>query len=150
MGLNGEAIVNARLSLVLRSSLSELERLNRGFREFADRHNLPPPVRNAVSLALEEVVVNAIAHGCRGRDDQSIAVEVSVDPNEVVVTIEDSGVAFNLLEAPSPDVAAPLDKRKPGGLGIHLTRSLMDGLEYSRICGKNRLVLTKGLAARPG
>jgi serine/threonine-protein kinase RsbW len=127
-----------------------LEPLHRAFRQFADRHELASPVRSAVNLALEEVIVNVIAHGYHGQDDQSIAVEVRVEPDAVVVTIEDSAAAFNPLDVPTPDVTTPLEQRRPGGLGIHLTRKLMDGLHYSRIHGKNRLVLTKGLPARPG
>jgi anti-sigma regulatory factor (Ser/Thr protein kinase) len=142
--------VNDRLYLTLRSRLSELGKLNRAFREFADEHNLSARVRSAVSLALEEVIVNAITHGYRGRHDRSMTLEVRVTPGELVLTIQDASPAFNPLETPAPDLSSPLEERQPGGLGIHLTRKLMDTIHYSRVDGKNCLVLTKRLEAQPG
>ena len=53
---------------------------------------------------------------------------------------------FNSLELPPPDVSVPLEQRRPGGLGIHLARNLLDGLTYSRIGGRNRLELRKDLS----
>ena len=136
------------MSVTLTSSPAGLESLNRVFREFAELHGLSTPVRNALSLAIEEVIVNVITHGYRGQDGQPIAVEIRVDSAKVVMTVEDSAPVFNPLEAPPPDLTTPLEKRRPGGLGVHLTRKVMDGLHYSRIHGKNRLVLTKSLSAR--
>jgi anti-sigma regulatory factor (Ser/Thr protein kinase) len=143
-------LVNNRLSLTLRSTFSELGRLNRAFDAFANHNRLLAPVRQAVTLALEEVIVNVIEHGYGGQEDQLITVEICIEAGEVVVAIEDSAAAFNPLDVPAPDITAPLELRQPGGLGIHLTRKVMDGLKYHRTDGKNRLVLTKGLATRIG
>jgi serine/threonine-protein kinase RsbW len=37
---------------------------------------------------------------------------------------------FDPRAAPAPDVGAPLERREPGGLGLHLVRRLVDTLEY--------------------
>lgn len=57
--------------------------------------------------------------------------------------VEDDGRPFNPLEAPEPDLAAPVEERKVGGLGIHLIRNMMDHLEYRRLQGTNLLVMKK-------
>jgi serine/threonine-protein kinase RsbW len=137
--------VDTRLVLTLRSIPSEVERLNREFGAFADRHDLSAEVRHSVNLALEEIVTNVICHGYKDRDDQWITVEVVLGPDEMTARVEDAAPAFNPLLLPLPDVTAPLEQRQPGGLGIHLSRHLLDGLHYSRVGGKNRLELRKRL-----
>ena len=132
-----------RLFLTLRSTLTEIERLNREFGQFADRHGLAPEVRFNMNLALEEIVTNVICHGYKNRDGESITVGVAVAPGELTAWVEDAAPALNPLQLPPPDVTAPLEQRRPGGLGIHLAKNLLDGLRYSRVDGKNRLELRK-------
>ena len=132
-----------RLFLTLRSTLTEVERLSREFGQFADRHGLALEVRFNVNLALEEIVTNVICHGYENRDGQSITVEVAVAPGELTAWVEDAAPAFNPLQLSPPDVTAPLEQRQPGGIGIYLAKKLLDGLQYSRIDGKNRLELRK-------
>jgi serine/threonine-protein kinase RsbW len=137
--------VEDRLFLTLRSTLTEIERLSREFCQFADRHGLTPEVRHHVNLALEEIVTNVICHGFKNHEGESITVEVAVAPGELTARVEDAAPAFNPLQLAPPDVTGPLEQRRPGGLGIYLAKKLLDGLEYSRIDGKNRLELRKCL-----
>ena len=132
-----------RLVLTLRSTLTVVERLSREFGQFADRHGLAPEVRFKVNLALDEIVTNVICHGYKNRDGQLITVQVAVAPGELTAWVEDAAPAFNPLQLSPPDVTAPLEQRQPGGIGIYLAKKLLDGLQYSRIDGKNRLELRK-------
>jgi serine/threonine-protein kinase RsbW len=63
--------------------------------------------------------------------------------NEIRVEVEDDATPFNPLEVPAPDLDRPLDERLVGGLGIHLVRQVMDGLDYQRLDGKNLVVMKK-------
>ncbi|MFC2047137.1 ATP-binding protein [Chloroflexota bacterium] len=47
------------------------------------------------------------------------------------------------MSLPKPDVEAPLEKRKVGGLGIYLVRILMDEVNYRRDQDRNILTLIK-------
>jgi anti-sigma regulatory factor (Ser/Thr protein kinase) len=127
------------------STLDEVARLGREFGRFAERHGLSAEVRFAVNLALEEIVTNSISHGYGGREDGPIRVEVEVGPSEVTARVEDEAAPFDPLRQPAPDVSAPLEQRRVGGLGIYLSRKLLDGLEYRRAGGKNCLELRKRL-----
>jgi anti-sigma regulatory factor (Ser/Thr protein kinase) len=71
-------------------------------------------------------------------------IEVAVELREdaVEMTIQDEGPAFDPLLLPEPDVTAALDERRPGGLGVHLVRKLMDRVEYRRTEGRNCLIMT--------
>ena len=136
-----------RLTITLLSHRSELERLSELVEEFGARHDLPPKVLFALNLALEEILVNVIAHGYQGSADHQIIVRLALDDGEVRAEVEDDARPFNPLEAPEPDLSKPLEERPIGGLGIHLTRKMMDGLVYRRQGDKNLLVMRKKVVA---
>ena len=60
-----------------------------------------------------------------------------------MITFIDTGVAFNPLEAPEPDISLSADMRKDGGLGIFLARKLVDEMTYERVDGRNILRMKK-------
>ena len=37
---------------------------------------------------------------------------------------------FDVTKAPDVDVTLPIEQRRPGGLGLHLIRRLMDSVDY--------------------
>jgi serine/threonine-protein kinase RsbW len=96
-----------------------------------------------LNLALEEILANIISYGYSDNREHEIRVNLSVEPGKVRVDVEDDGQPFNPLEAPEADTTKPLEERTIGGLGIHLVRKLMDGLEYKRQGEKNLLTIKK-------
>jgi serine/threonine-protein kinase RsbW len=132
-----------RISLELKNQLSELERLSQSLAEFWRCHHLPSKVLFEMHLALEEIVTNVISHGFEDKKEHRIRVGLSLERGELRAEVEDDGIAFNPLEAPSPDTERPLTERAVGGLGIHLVRNLMDEIVYQRQEGRNVLVLKK-------
>jgi serine/threonine-protein kinase RsbW len=49
----------------------------------------------------------------------------------VEVTLTDHDVEpFDPTRAPDVDVGAPIEARRPGGLGLHLIRRMVDAIEY--------------------
>ena len=133
------------VEIKLINELSELARLNQALTEFAQRHGLAPKAVHDLTLALEEILTNIISHGYTDDREHEITVRLSLQPGEVRAEVEDDGQPFNPLEAPEPDTAQSLEERTIGGLGIHLVRRLMDGLEYQRREGKNLLLMKKNL-----
>jgi anti-sigma regulatory factor (Ser/Thr protein kinase) len=132
--------------IALKNRLSELDRLNQTLTEFGRRHGLTPKILHDLTLALEEIVTNVISHGYLDRREHEISVRLSIGAGEVEVEVEDDAQPFNPLDLPEPDTAQPLEERAVGGLGIHLVRKLMDGLEYRRQKEKNFLTMKKKTA----
>ncbi len=101
------------------------------------------PMRDCfgVRLALEEALVNAIKHGNRMEPDKKVYVACELSIDEITVVIEDQGEGFRLTEVPDPTDDDNLEK--PGGRGIMLIRSLMNGFSYND--KGNRLTMTKKL-----
>jgi anti-sigma regulatory factor (Ser/Thr protein kinase) len=113
------------------------------------RAGLDTETTYAVRLAVEEVVMNLIAHGYVGRAPGPIGLSVDASPTRVVVTISDEARPFDPASAATPDVGAPLEEWRPGGLGLHLVRQLLDDIRYESSTDGNRLTLVK-LAGKRG
>jgi sigma-B regulation protein RsbU (phosphoserine phosphatase) len=145
---NGEMAARDQLTVTLVNDQQEIQRLNESLEEFGRRHALPQPVLFALTLGLEETLMNVMTHGYLDAGEHDIVVRLALYDGEVRAEVEDDGFPFNPLEAPPPDLSQPLDQRPVGGLGIHLTRKMMDRVEYQRRGSKNVLIMHKQIAAR--
>ena len=131
------------LSLLLRNDLSELKRMSEAVSAWCKGNGVSAAVEFHVNLALDEIVSNSIRYGWKDGGEHQLHVRLSHLANEIRVEVEDDAIPFNPLEVPAPDLDRPMDERLVGGLGIHLVRQVMDGLDYQRLNGKNLVVMKK-------
>ena len=79
-----------------------------------------------VTLAVHEACANVIKHGYQGDTGQRIDLTVLITPDDLAVEIRDYGS--------KPDLAAiqprALQDVRPGGLGTHFMRAIMDSVTY--------------------
>lgn len=115
------------------------------FAGFADRHALPTAVRRSISVALDELLANALSHGVAGPDAGLVTVEVELDQERLTVTFTDDGPPFNPFVQGAPDTTLSVEERPIGGLGIHLVGRLVDEASYQRRNGCNVVRLVKKL-----
>jgi anti-sigma regulatory factor (Ser/Thr protein kinase) len=111
--------------------------------QFTAAHEAPAAVTHDLQVVLDEALANVITHGYGGDPGGEILVRLERLADSFVLEIEDAGTAFDPLQAPPPDLKAPLRRRQVGGLGMHFVRSLMDEVSYTRSGGRNRLRLVK-------
>jgi serine/threonine-protein kinase RsbW len=101
---------------------------------------LDEKVIGEMSLAIDEAITNIIRHGYKNIPDGVIDLEYTDFPDRVEIVIEDHGKLFNPLTIPTPE----LPPTKPGGLGVHFIRTLMDDVIYQIGTDKtNQLKLIK-------
>ena len=95
-----------------------------------------------LNLILDELVSNIVEHGNSERESE---IDIKLTKKNMVITlvVTDDGPAFDPTITPSVDIALPLEKRKCGGLGIHLIRKFSDNCAYKRVKNKNVLTLKK-------
>ncbi len=133
--------MTARVDLKIAPSHEQLELIPAAVEEFAERDNWPPDLVFKLNLVLEELGVNIVNYSGATGD---IEISLVSDSERVTVEIADDGRPFNPLEdLDSPDISAPLGERPIGGLGVHIVRTMMDEMRYSREDGKNKLAMTK-------
>jgi serine/threonine-protein kinase RsbW len=91
-------------------------------------------------LAIEEAATNVVSYGfAEVPPPHRIRIRLDIDEARCTAELVDNGRPFDPSAAPPPDVAGPLEEREPGGLGIHLLRTMADRIEYRRENGENRL-----------
>src|SRR5262245_23364840 len=100
-------------------------------------------------LVAEELLVNVADYGHDDGAEHWVRVELELTADRVTLRFEDDGRPFDPLAAPPPDVAAPVEERDVGGLGVHLVRSLVDHAEYAWVAGRNVLTVRKRLSHPP-
>jgi len=138
---------NGELQFTLKNRIAEIAALGERLGEFAAVHQLTPNVLHDLNLALEEAVTNIISHGYSDHREHEILVCIRVESGAVIAELKDDARPFNPLTVPEADATKPLDERTAGGLGIHLMRKLMDGIEYQRLEDGNLLIMKKNLEA---
>ncbi len=130
-------------TLSIQNDISEIGRLSEFLDTLSGEWDIPQKTLFDINLSLEELVSNIIYYGYEDNDDHFISLTFDFGDASIFIAIIDDGFAFNPLKTKRPDINAPLENRKVGGLGIHLVRNLMDSMEYERKSGKNILRLTK-------
>jgi len=110
--------------------LSSLEQIAEMLQEFAENQGLSERDRFSLALAVEEVVTNIIRH--QPKNTTSIRLRLDGSAERVVVTVVDpDSTFFDPTAAKDPKVDLPIEERKPGGLGIFLTKRVMDEVHYT-------------------
>lgn len=131
-------------TLSLSASLENLEFFLAHVRSFVASCGVDAKLLYPVELSLEEVLVNVISYAYPNQEKGNIEVSCSWDSQQgLVIQIMDYGTAFDPLERSDPDTGLSLDERQIGGLGIFLTKKMMDKVIYERHQGKNILTMIK-------
>jgi serine/threonine-protein kinase RsbW len=124
------------------SRTSELARVRRRVSRWAAEVGLSQHGAQALELAVDEAVANAIEHGYGGRPDGRVVVVGTLAPHALTVTVRHRGKALDPKKA-RPDLASTLAQRRVHGYGLHLMRRLVDDLVFDSSRGASEVRLTK-------
>jgi anti-sigma regulatory factor (Ser/Thr protein kinase) len=90
-----------------------------------------------------QIVVDEIYSNIQLYSGATIAqVFCQIYPEHMVLKFKDNGIRYNPLTSSDADVALPLEKREPGGLGILMVKKLASDLSYAYEDGYNILTVT--------
>lgn len=144
----GEKAEAPAFSFRLDKNLGELSQMLLALEEFAETHGVPPMQTQRITLSVDELVTNIIKYGTKQFEHSHIYLWATIVDETFRIEIEDHGIPFDPFhEAPVPDTTLPLEERPIGGLGVFLVQSLMTSTHYERIKDRNRITLTRSLAA---
>jgi serine/threonine-protein kinase RsbW len=116
-------------TLQLVASLEDLESIRRFIEQRAKILGVDPSTVYDVDLAVTELATNSLVHGYAERRGW-IEVAMLNEDGELVVRLHDRAIPFDPTQVPPPDLTTPLDKRRFGGMGLHLTRKVVSRMEY--------------------
>ena len=97
------------------------------------------PLRDLL-VVHDELASNVARHGA-GASEFSLVIDLDWTLRRLRYRLEDDAAAFDPGTRAQPDTAAALADRSPGGLGIHLVRTLARDLHWSRVGMRNRIEL---------
>jgi len=104
------------------------------------RLEVPEQKRLEVSLAVQEVLANAVVHGCGNDPSKHVRCRLKSDPHgRIVIIVTDPGAGF------SPDLLADPKQRETlhadHGRGVYLICQLMDEVHFEH--GGNEIRMWK-------
>lgn len=116
-------------------------------RKFVSKHALKHGFSSEqiadIRLAVDEATTNIIKHAYKNDHNQELTIHLEFDEEKLSVTLTDQGIAFDLKKYKSPDIKKQIEKKRRGGMGIHLMKSLMDEVSYKVKNQKNVLRMSK-------
>ena len=119
------------LEMTLQSNRAALPGMRDRVRTLTKAERFDDEVSGQIVLAVEEALANVIQHGYEGASDQPIDVRLErLEQNGrrgIRVTIRDYGRQVDPATIRSRD----LGDIRPGGLGVHIMRSIMDDVVYA-------------------
>ena len=139
-------MIEDRVSLELKNSLSELSTLGSSIEQFGEALGLSSKMLFEISLSIEELFSNIVSYGYTDDAVHWIKLIISHEDEMLVIRLEDDGIPFDPLKAEEPDCECPIEERKIGSLGIHLTKKFMDDMVYERKGNKNILTVKKKIS----
>lgn len=109
-----------------------------------EKAGCPEKTRIQVAMAVEEIYVNITDYAyVPDTGDVEVCCALNEDPLQIIIEFRDGGQPFDPLELPEADICSSAEERKIGGLGIFMTKQLMDQVDYRYDHGKNILTLKK-------
>jgi serine/threonine-protein kinase RsbW len=92
-----------------------------------------------LAVAFSEASANVHRHAYRGRRDGRVEVRVTIDGEQIVVTLEHDGLPFDPEGYDPPDLRSPSES----GYGLYLMASLVDRVSFEGEGVGGRIVLVK-------
>lgn len=130
-------------TLAIPSSTRHLEEVREFVVTHAQEAQLSEDVVEQFKIAVDEACTNIIEHAYKGQDQHMVDIAIIVHADRFTVRIRDEGEPFDQSSYRAPNLLEIAKKRRAGGLGVHIIRSLMDQVEYRTRGGTNEICMTK-------
>ena len=132
------------------AKLENLDQIIEMIDEDISQYACSPTAAALIKVAVDEIFTNISSYAYQNNDKGAagmvdISLDVEPDPPRVKLRFSDSGIPFNPLNVPEPDTTLAASERKIGGLGIFMTKQIMDDVSYAYENGKNVLIIRKNL-----
>lgn len=102
-----------------------------------------------LELAVDEACTNVIEHAYGHDSTKEVVIRAMFDEEEIRIEVIDTGRGFEPDQIESLEVDELVEKRRTGGLGMRLMKTLMDEVHYELEPGKkNELIMIKKLVKK--
>ena len=132
--------------LLIEAVVDNLDDVNLFVHKFIEQVEVSKRTLMQLDLIVEEIFVNISNYAYAPNIGLvKILLNIETTPLAILLTFIDSGIPYNPLEKSDPNVHLSIDDRQIGGLGIFITKNLVNDISYRFVDGQNVLQLTKSL-----
>lgn len=135
-----------KMVCVLRKEAGSIDDLFAFVGDFVKRAGIDEDTAFQVTVAAEELFTNLVKYSTRSQQPVRITLEKTADWLELEI-IDSNAERFDITTASLPDLDVPIEKRRPGGMGLHLVRKFADQLGYRHEEGDGIITFRKRLAS---
>jgi serine/threonine-protein kinase RsbW len=125
------------------SLIENLEKIEKESTEIAKDAGFDESTIDDISIALTELVNNAIHHANKDNPKKEVVVVFNVEKTGITISISDEGEGFS-----PKNVSNPLDPENllaDSGRGLYLVEALMDEVEYKITDLGTEVIIKKNL-----
>jgi serine/threonine-protein kinase RsbW len=112
-----------------RRNIDSLSQIFEFIEQFIVQQNADDDAKHALDLAVDELFTNTVRYHPSNPND--VSIELRTQDQAMVLTLTDYDVdSFDPTKKEDPDLTGSLKDRTTGGLGIFLTKKVMDDVQY--------------------
>jgi anti-sigma regulatory factor (Ser/Thr protein kinase) len=137
-----------RARIRLRADQAAMGVVRRFIESFAGNAGIVGDDLSRILIVAEELVTNVVKYGYAGAVPGHLEVRLRLAGGRIALVLIDDGCAFDPFAAPPPDLEAPVEERRVGGLGLALVKGLMERRHYRRAGRHNVVVGSRAVASR--
>ena len=112
--VKADALIEKLIPTLLTGAITKGKHLH--ISTHADDLMLPSKLASTLALAVNELIVNAVRHGGKGRSEVTLHVALRHQDERLCLTVEDDGPGF----------PSDFDARRHGKIGLSLTRMMIE------------------------
>lgn len=131
------------IHIVIRNIIADLAIVTAAMERVGSEYGMPEKSLFQLQIALDEIVSNVIKYAWPEVGAHKIEIRIAVRDDGVEVEIIDDGRMFDPRDAPKRGKPHIGQRPRPGGVGVQMTKRLVDRIGYARIGNRNHTTLTK-------
>jgi anti-sigma regulatory factor (Ser/Thr protein kinase) len=124
--------------------ITSLEGIFAFIEQFISSNGIAPSHLYPVQLVIEELFTNILKYQSGGTSD--VVVHLEKSDNKLIIRLRDfDSEPFDLTKSGDINTDEYIEQKKPGGLGIHLVKQMVDSLDYEYNNRTSTITLIKHL-----
>ncbi len=141
---DGPVRAGGRMQKSFKRSFDSLADIFAFTESFFEAESVGPAHRHDVNFAVEELFTNMVKYNSTGKSDIRLQIE-RVDGSLLISLVDSDAQPFDVTRSPPVDIHRPIEEREPGGLGLHLTKKVVDSIDYQHVDGCTTIKFSKNL-----
>ena len=115
--------------LVIESKIENINKVEKIIDELSEELGLHSDLYGNLLIATIEGVNNSIVHGNKFDENKRVELNIAVNKENLIVSIEDEGTGFDYKDIPDP--TKPENIENFHGRGIFLMKNMADKIEFN-------------------